>query len=94
MTVRITISEDNFYLDTVTKQINADKEIVKATKSDCYFNRYECSLYRNKARLSVSHICYSVTVIFLRIYIKIFFFTFKVRGASYSNYLIYAEVYR
>ena len=44
---------------------NTDKKIVNATKNDCSFNSYGCSLYRNKARLSVSQIfCYRDKVFF------------------------------
>jgi len=32
--------------------------MVKATRKDCYFNRYGCGLYRNTAQLSESHICF------------------------------------
>jgi len=32
------------------KNCNGDKKI-KATKNDCYFKRYGCNLYKNKARL-------------------------------------------
>jgi len=44
----------------------SDKKMVKATKNDSYFNRYGCSLYRNKARLSVTDICFCDEVMFLR----------------------------
>ena len=45
--VKITVLGDNLYLVTFTKKnCNDDKKIVKATKNDCYFNRYGCILYR------------------------------------------------
>ena len=53
--------DDNFYLVTITKNCNANKKIVRATKNYCYFNRYDCGLYRNNARLSVSQIFVAVT---------------------------------
>ena len=45
------ISEDNFYLAAITKtNCNVNKQIVKATKNDCYFNRYGFSLYIGSKR--------------------------------------------
>jgi len=44
------------WLQLPRKLSNSDKKIVKATNNDCYFNRYGFSLYRSKARLSVSQI--------------------------------------
>jgi len=59
----------NFYLVIVSKiNCNGDKKIVKATKNDCYYNRYGSSLYRNRAWLSVSQI-------FVRVLWQSFFFT-------------------
>jgi len=43
------------------KKCKCDKKIVKATKHYCYFNRYDCSLYGNKTRLSVSQTSVPVT---------------------------------
>jgi len=57
--------DDNFYLVIVTKKWNDDKKILKASKKDCNFNRYGCSLYRNKARLSLSQIFVTVTKSFI-----------------------------
>ena len=57
--------DDYFYF--VTENIvTVTKKIVKATKNDCYFNRYGSSLYRNKARIAESQICITVTVFFLK----------------------------
>jgi len=49
---KLQFSNNNFYLVTVTRKI-VDKKIVDVTKNDCYFKRYDCGLYRKKARLSV-----------------------------------------
>jgi len=60
--VKIAISRRQFVFGhSYYKHCNGDKNLVKATKTDCYFNRYGCSLYRNKARLSVSQIFVTVT---------------------------------
>jgi len=70
--------DDNCYLVIITKKIvMVTGKKVKATNNDGYFNRYGCSLYRNKARLSVSHVFVSVTksflaCIFIRISVVIF----------------------
>ena len=58
-------SDDYFHFVTVTKNCNGVKKIVKATKNDCYFNRYGCSLQRNKARSSLSQIFVTMTKSFL-----------------------------
>jgi len=53
MTVKITIFRLQFLFSQLLKNCNGDK---KAKKNDCYFNRYGCTLYRNKARFSESQI--------------------------------------
>jgi len=50
------------------KHCNGDKEIVKAPKNDCYFNKHGCILYRNKSRLSVSQIFVTVTKSFFCVF--------------------------
>jgi len=39
----------------------APKNVVKASKNDCFLNRYNCSLFRNKGRLSESQILVTLT---------------------------------
>ena len=51
---------------TLLKNCNGDKKTVKATKKD-YLNRYGCSLYGNKARLSVSQMFVTVTKSLFRV---------------------------
>jgi len=78
MTVKITIFGGQFLFgySYYKKLYWFQKNIVNATKNDFYFNRH-CSLYRNKARLSVSQIFVTVTVIFLRAGILKLQFFFK-----------------
>jgi len=50
---KLKFSDGNFYLITFPKKnVTMTKKIVKAIKNDCYFNRFGCSLNKNKARLS------------------------------------------
>ena len=60
--VKITIFRRQFLFGySYKKKFNDNKKIVKTTKNDSYVNRYGSSLYRNKARLSVSQIFATVT---------------------------------
>jgi len=52
------------WLQLLKKNCNGEKQIVKVTKNDFCFNRCNCYLCRNKARMSVSQIFVTVTKYF------------------------------